>query len=135
MALRRRQYRHRPVTRLMALALAAAVALLFTPCCELSAAIGAGAAASAVIQPVPDRHAPTQGHAPASDTWCVTALDESAGPLTDLAPPGANGSAAPGYVAHSGSPPPTSPRVLHRPVQQWSATGPPLYLRFAHLLM
>jgi hypothetical protein len=137
MTLRRRLSRCRTATRRVAVALAAAVALVFTPCCELFAAVDQGAAgpADAHSVPGPDSGGPAHDHAPASGSWCATALDEIVGPLTDLVPPAANGDAAAWHTAHSYAPPLVGPLALHRSAGWLSRAGPALYLRFAHLLI
>jgi hypothetical protein len=111
----------------MVISLAVALALVFTPCCELFAAGG-------------DAHhaGPQQlahGHAPQPDSFCATTLDEMANPLVDLAAPASR----PQAVAWS-VPPVRSgqvrraaaPRVV---VDRFRSVGPPLYLRYAQLLL
>lgn len=135
----RRQHRGRFVTQVTAVALAFGVALLFTPCCELSAAVrgadvdttrtdaGAGAAG--------DPHAPTHDHAPTQDQWCGTVLDNIVTPPADLAPPAQTYSGAASHVPHSHPLPPAVSPTAHRFVARPGGSGPPLYLRFAHLLI
>ena len=137
MTLRPRLSRCRTATRLVAVALAAAIALVFTPCCELFAAIDEGAAgpADAHSVPGPDCGDPAHDQAPVPHSWCATALDEIVSPLTDLAPPAANGDAAAWHTTRSYAPPLVSPLALHRSAGWLSRAGPALYLRFAHLLI
>lgn len=117
----------------MAVALAVAVALVFTPCCELFAAIGVdeSSAAHADTGPAPAE----DSHAPATDHWCGTALDEIASSVADLALPAANSSTTAWHVAHSYPLSPARPLAPHRLAVGLGTVGPPLYLRFAHLLI
>jgi hypothetical protein len=121
----------------MVVVLAAAVALVFTPCCELFAAIEEGASGPADVHstPAPDSHAPTHDHAPASESWCGTALDEIVSPLADLAPPAPNANAMAWSVPHSFPLPLALSPAAHRLATRSGTVGPPLYLRFAHLLI
>jgi hypothetical protein len=135
----RRQHRGRFVAQVAAVALALGVALVFTPCCELSAAVrGADVDSTrtdARPEPVGDPHAPTHDHAPASDQWCGTALDKIVTPPADLAPPAQTDSGAASYVPQRHPLPPAVSSTTHRLVTRLGASGPPLYLRFAHLLI
>jgi hypothetical protein len=106
MSLRRRQHHCRAAMHGVTVALAAAVALVFTPCCELFAAIDQGAAGPTDVRsaPGPDSGGPAHNHAP----W---------------------------HTAHSYAPPLAGPVAVHRSANRLSRAGPPLYLRFAHLLI
>jgi hypothetical protein len=125
----RRKHRRRTITRLMAVALVFAVAWVFTPCCELFAAIDGTSAMHADVHSAPgaDPHAP--------EHWCGAALDEIASPIADLAPTAANGNAPAWHVAHSYTLSPARPLAAHRLVLGLGTVGPPLYLRLAHLLL
>jgi hypothetical protein len=121
----------------MAVALAVAVALVFTPCCEVFAAIDEGASGPADVHSAPAPHSdtPTHDHAPAPDSWCATALDEIVSPLADLAPPAPSAYAMAWFVPHSNPLSHSFSRAARRPVTLSGTVGPPLYLRFAHFLI
>lgn len=131
MMLRRRHERRRIIARVMTTALAVAVALVFTPCCELFAAssdagaVHADAGAARTADP----------HAPAPDHWCGTARDEIASPIGDLAPPATNSSTTARHVALGCPLSFACAPAPHRPATGLGLVGPPLYLRFAHLLI
>jgi hypothetical protein len=121
----------------MAVALAVAVALVFTPCCEVFAAIDEGASGPADVHsaPAPHSHTPTHDHGPAPDSWCATALDEIVSPLADLAPPAPSANATAWFVPHSNPLSLALSPAARRPVTRSGTVGPPLYLRFAHFLI
>jgi hypothetical protein len=113
--------------RLMAASLALAVTTMVTPCCDLYAAINPSTGHADARQ-APDAHERVP------DAFCASALDEIASPLVELAAP-----PSPAGVVSWPAPPASdglwassaAPTTSVRP----GGSGPPLYLRFAHLLL
>lgn len=136
----RLRIRQGALSRLMAVTLAVAVALVFVPCCDLLAAV-TGSDAGAVAADgssglLPNSDGSMHDHAPAKDSSCLTALDEISNTLANLAPPAPNLESFAWLDRSNAILPLQFPSTRQRVrVRHAALDGPPIYLRFAHLLI